>query len=69
MGRESPENKRKKRRHTTDILDAATQHLAQLLAVEIANQASGRFGIMVLLDGGRPTGIRRITDEAITIHK
>lgn len=52
-------------RHPADLLDKAQATLAQLHAAKVAEQASGRFGVVLTFDAGKPTGVRQIADEPI----
>lgn len=47
-----------------DLLDKAMAALQELVRVKGAERASGRFGVMVVLDRGQHAGIRQVTDEA-----
>lgn len=52
-------------RHPADLLDKAKEALAKLYTAKVAEQASGRFGVVLTFDAGKPTGVRQIADEPV----
>lgn len=58
----------KRDRRRQNLLDKAQVALAELIAAKDAERASGRFGVVIVMDQAGHTGIRYVIDEAIFVN-
>ena len=65
---DEPGKGRKQARHPLNLVDRAHLKLQELIAAKGAERASGRFGVIIVLDRGQQTGIRYSIDEAIFVN-
>lgn len=47
-----------------NLLDKGQRALQELVQAKSAERASGRFGVVIVLDRGKHAGIRMVIDEA-----